>query len=427
LGIGGGGIFFEVWDGILPQNPIFVLVNQKHFQTKRQSCVFFFFIWQKRRKPSAVSEMLNAMTRSIRYNTKDQAAFQAAVRKAIDNYFKITGQSTKGNLQMYLKIAFFAIWMIAAYVLLLLLVDTVAEVFIFYLLFGFGAMFFTINVAHDASHQALFKDRRLNKIFSHTWGLVGFSTYFWELKHHDSHHNFVNVIDYDADITPSPLLRLTPRTPYRWFHRYQHVYAFLLYAIFGPFSLIVREFRLLSIRQFGNTTVKHPPHTLLRLVLLKLTYVGWALVIPALVIPLPFWVVFAAFWVMLMASGMYAIIVLAVPHLNEEALFIEPNAEGVLHTNWYNHVLETTVDYAPKSRLLNWFSAGLNTHVLHHLFPNICHIHYYDLSPIIEDVAKAHGVAYHKMSFWAAIRGHFALVKALGRQESRMEHKVIIG
>ncbi len=367
------------------------------------------------------------MTRSIRYNTKDQAAFQAAVRKAVDNYFKITGQSTKGNLQMYLKIAFFAIWMIAAYALLLLVVDTVAEVFIFYLLFGFGAMFFTINVAHDASHQALFKDRRTNKIFSHAWGLVGFSTYFWELKHHDSHHNFVNVIDYDADITPSPLLRLTPRTPYRWFHRYQHVYAIFLYAIFGPFSLIVREFRLLSMRQFGNTTVKHPPRTLLRLVLLKASYVVWALVIPTLVIPLPFWVVFAAFWVMLMASGIYAIIVLAIPHLNEEALFVEPNAEGMLHTNWYNHVLETTVDYAPKSRLLNWFSAGLNTHVPHHLFPNICHIHYYDLSPIIENVAKEYGVAYHKMSFWSAIRGHFALVKELGQTESRMDYKVISG
>lgn len=364
------------------------------------------------------------MTKAIRYNTKDQAVFQAAVRKAIDDYFKRTGQSTKGNLQMYLKITFFAIWMIGGYALLLF-ADTVAEVFAFYLLFGFGAMFFAINVAHDASHQALFKDRRLNKIFSHAWGLVGFSTYFWELKHHDSHHNFVNVIDYDADITPSPLLRLTPRTPYRWFHRYQHVYAFLLYAIFGPFSLVVREFRLFAVHRFGNTTVQHPPFTLLRLVLLKLAYISWALFIPALLIPLSFWVVFAAFGVMMMASGIYALLVLAAPHLNEVASFVEPDQEGMLHTNWYNHVLETTVDCSPKSRVLNWFSAGLNTHVPHHLFPNICHIHYYDLSQVIENVAKAHGVAYHKMSLWRALTGHFALIKALGHREPQTERMVI--
>lgn len=366
------------------------------------------------------------MTTAIRYNTKDQPAFQKAVRQALDDYFKTTGQSIKGNRPMYLKTAFFGVWMVVGYILLLRS-DTPMAVWLNYQFFGFGTLFFALTVAHDASHQALFRNKHLNKLFSYGFNLIGLSTYFWELKHHESHHSFTNVVDYDSDISPTPILRLHPRAEYRWYHRYQRWYVFLLYAIFGPLTLLIREFRLYRIHRYGNTTVQHPPYTLLRLIVQKASYIAWALVVPALVVPVSFWTVLAAFWVMMVLSGIYAIIVLAAPHINLVSAYKVPNQEGVLNTNWYNHTLETTVDCSPASRLLNWLTGGLNTHVPHHLFPNICHIHYYDLSPIIERVAKEHGVVYHKSSLWGALKSHFGLISALSQEDSHLENRVVMG
>lgn len=128
---------------------------------------------------------------------------------------------------------------------------------------------------------------------------------------------------------------------------------------------------------------------------------------------------------MSMTIGIYAIIILAIPHLNAITYFKVPDEQGMLNTNWFNHTLETTLDYGPKSRLQNWFAGGLNTHVPHHLFPNICHIHYYNLCPVIEKVAKEYGVPYHKATLWEAVKGHFTLITELRLQYRKSERWVI--
>ena len=61
---------------------------------------------------------------------------------------------------------------------------------------------------------------------------------------------------------------------------------------------------------------------------------------------------------------------------------------------WAEHQVETTVDFARDSRVLNWYLGGLNFQIEHHLFPKICHVHYRALAPIVEQVCRQHGVRY---------------------------------
>jgi linoleoyl-CoA desaturase len=43
---------------------------------------------------------------------------------------------------------------------------------------------------------------------------------------------------------------------------------------------------------------------------------------------------------------------------------------------WAIHQLFTTTNFAPKNKIVNWYTGGLNHQIEHHIFPNISHIHY---------------------------------------------------
>jgi linoleoyl-CoA desaturase len=60
---------------------------------------------------------------------------------------------------------------------------------------------------------------------------------------------------------------------------------------------------------------------------------------------------------------------------------------------------------------------GLNFQVEHHLFPKVCSVHYPAINPIVQEVAKKHGVAYHcHPTLRAAIKSHYLTLKKFGRQ-----------
>jgi linoleoyl-CoA desaturase len=65
--------------------------------------------------------------------------------------------------------------------------------------------------------------------------------------------------------------------------------------------------------------------------------------------------------------------------------------------------------------LLSWYVGGLNYQIEHHLFPRVCHVHYRNLSPIVERLAAKHGVPYNDYpTLWQAIRSHYRMLKRLG-------------
>ena len=83
--------------------------------------------------------------------------------------------------------------------------------------------------------------------------------------------------------------------------------------------------------------------------------------------------------------------------------------------NWFAHQLHTTSNFASNSRLFSWFVGGLNFQVEHHLFPNICHVHYKKISPIVKKTAEEFGLPYHSFrTFFDALSCHTRQLKKLG-------------
>jgi linoleoyl-CoA desaturase len=95
-----------------------------------------------------------------------------------------------------------------------------------------------------------------------------------------------------------------------------------------------------------------------------------------------------------------------------------PDDSGNVEADWAVNQLVNTANFAPKARLFSWYVGGLNFQIEHHLFPNICHIHYRHISKIVEDTAKEFRLPYHSYkTFYGALVDHTKLLYTLGNKD----------
>ena len=93
----------------------------------------------------------------------------------------------------------------------------------------------------------------VNGLMSFTLDLLGASSFLWRLKHNVMHHAYPNVEGLDPDIEAgSPLLRLAPWQPRGAHHRFQHLYVWLLYALFPLQWWFVDDLRELATGRIGG-------------------------------------------------------------------------------------------------------------------------------------------------------------------------------
>ena len=82
---------------------------------------------------------------------------------------------------------------------------------------------------------------------------------------------------------------------------------------------------------------------------------------------------------------------------------------------WADHQLATTVDFSRSNLLLSWLLGGLNFQVEHHLFPRICHVHYPQLSKIIEQTCLDCGIPFRSHhSFFSGVSSHYRWLRRMG-------------
>ncbi|MFQ5693495.1 MAG: fatty acid desaturase [Nitrospinota bacterium] len=89
---------------------------------------------------------------------------------------------------------------------------------------------------------------------------------------------------------------------------------------------------------------------------------------------------------------------------------------GSIDNEWAIHQVETTADFAPKNKVAAWYLGGLNFQIEHHLFPEICHIHYTAISKIVEKTCRDFSIFYVSYpTVRSAIAAHYRFLRTLGR------------
>ena len=343
------------------------------------------------------------------------------MKNRVNSYFKENEIPRNANREMYLKTAtIFGVYF-ATYALILS--GVISNILVLFLLWGFMGLGITIigcSIMHDSLHGSYAPKRIGSFIADLPANILGVSATIWKIQHNVLHHTYTNIEGADADIEHRYVLRFSPYQPLKWFHRYQHIYAIVLYSI-STLLWVVRkdyvkpfEYKKLGLIKPG----KEFRNLYLRILAWKVAYFAFYIVLPALVMPVPFWMVILMFCAMHVAAGIFMTLIFQSAHVVPDAEFHLPE-EQMIEENFSVHQLHTTANFATNNRALTWLIGGLNYQVEHHLFPNICHVHYPKVSKIIRETTKEYNMPYHhQRTFLVAIINHFKMLKKLGRIQS---------
>jgi linoleoyl-CoA desaturase len=283
--------------------------------------------------------------------------------------------------------------------------------------YGIGALLFAINVGHDGAHATLSRHSWINQTALYgSFMLIGADPYLWQLRHVRSHHVFPNVNGSDIDIDSNVFLRLSPNHPKRWYQRYQHIYAPLIFWLVDVHTVFIQDIQYLFKRELANMTdIRHPPTAYAGFVLCKVVFLGIVFVAPVLVLPIPWWQVLIGALLMSFVSSCAFVYLLIGTHFAEETAFPTPDKHGHLPHDWATHAMMTSLDWNPYSRVAHAIAGGSNAHAAHHLFPNVSHTHYREITRLIAKVAAEFGVPHHVTVFHRMLRSHFGFLRSMAR------------
>ncbi len=351
---------------------------------------------------------------NIRYQPETDLFF-ATLKKRIDGYFEHTQVSKYANTTFYIKAGLLTIAYFACYFFTLYSNPSTA-VYLCYIAMGPIAIFMGLNIAHDAAHGAISPKPSVNKALLLTFDLLGANSYIWRNRHVFSHHSYPNILNQDADLKQTPLVRIFPSDRLLKTQRYQHVYMPLLYMLYTLNWLVVRDFqdfRKDRIGSFRNNQINKTE--VFKLLGFKLLYFSYILIIPMVFSGFFWWQIVLGYLLMNAAAGITITLALVPAHVASTSHFPLPDNTGLMPHSWSRHQLLTTTDYATSSPIINWLMGGFNHHIIHHLFPKICHVHYKKLTPLIKETAAEFGITYnYENSLLNAYVSHFKLLRKNG-------------
>lgn len=348
--------------------------------------------------------------------TNPNPSFHSEIKKRINRYFDENGISPTGNAQLYTK----AILLITAFAALYvhLVFFTPAHwgwIFAESVILGLVIAAIGFNIMHDGAHGSFSKSKPVNILAAFTLNLLGGSSFMWNMKHNVIHHAYTNVDGVDDDIDIKPFMRMSSSQPKYKAHKYQHIYFWFLYALLYIFWIFYSDYQKYFKNSIGEMPLKKMSFAdhaifwgfkvlnLFLYIALPIMTMGWQM-----------WLL--SFLTFSLVAGLVLSIVFQLAHTVEHTAFPTPDeTTNRLEDEWAIHQIRTTANFAMDNKLVCWFVGGLNFQIEHHLFPKVSHIHYPQISRIIQKACEEYNIqyiAYPKVRI--AVQSHVNFLKEMG-------------
>jgi linoleoyl-CoA desaturase len=356
---------------------------------------------------------------SVKWEKKEMAQFFPTLKKRVDTYFTTNAIKKQGNSTLYIKAIILLTIYIAPFVCMLVFPLPNSIQILLWALMGIALAGIGMSVMHDANHGAFSKNKTLNYLMGHTLNLLGGSVCNWKMQHNVLHHTYTNIANMDEDIDDKLLMRFCPHSERKAHHRFQFIYVVFFYAILTLYWVTLKDFvQYIQYRKHQVFCEEKKSHSrkLIQILAMKAVYYFVILYIPIALFGLPFWTTILGFIVMQAIAGFILALIFQLAHTVEGTSHPMPNEVGVIENDWAIHQLQTTANFARKSRWISWYVGGLNFQVEHHLFPYISHVHYPKIAEIVKQTAEEHGVPYlENKTLLSAVNSHFSFLYQLGK------------
>lgn len=360
-----------------------------------------------------------AERKTVKFPHATSKSFSKELRKRVNQYFKEHKLSKKANGRMRWKTVSVLLLYLLPFAGLFFVGSNLLAIFLLFTAMGIGMSAVGMGLMHDAVHGAYHEKGWVNRWLGSSIYLICGNYTTWKYQHNILHHTYTNIEGLDEDLETRGLIRLHPNQAWKKFHRAQMWYAPFLYGLLTLNWVVLKDFA--QLRRYQKTglarfSAKEARQEWLKLVLTKALYLGIFLVLPMIFVPVaPYWIVLG-FVLMHFVAGFTLSFIFQLAHVVDHVDTFTPPLSGKMDDAWMEHQLRTTSNFARNNKLVGWFVGGLNFQVEHHLFPNICHIHYPALSQIVEKTAQEFGLPYnHHRSMREAVRSHLKSLKHYGQ------------
>lgn len=355
---------------------------------------------------------------SLSFSRNDPAKFFRTLNKRVNTYFKENNIKRTGDWRIWLKTVVMFTLFLAPYFLMLTMDFNGWIQLLFTVIMGIGMAGIGMNVMHDGNHGSFSNKEWINNLMGSSIYILAGNVYNWKVQHNVLHHTYTNIHGHDEDLEAGRILRFSKHSEWQKHHKFQHYYSILLYGLLTINWAITTDFiqmkrymkRKLSYGKFPN-----PVANWSKLVISKIVYVSIWIVIPMIFVDVAWWKILIGFFVMHYTAGLILSVVFQLAHVMDEAEMPLPEENGTMKNTWAIHQLKTTVNFGAKSKIINWYTGGLNHQVEHHIFPNISHVHYDKISKIVKATAKEFNLPYNEYKTTRkAIAAHFRYLKEMG-------------
>jgi len=355
----------------------------------------------------------------VRQNSRERE-FALEVRKRVRAYFKDNNKSIHGNFSMYLKSLIILSVYLAPFIIILTSSISPWTALLLAVIMGVGEAGVGMSIMHDGVHRAYSPKKWVNDLAASTMFLLGSNIFNWKIQHNFKHHTFTNIFGYDPDISELKIIRLCQYGPLKKYHRYQHFYSFPLYGLMTFARLFGEIGVLLDYNRKGITAEQNvdPTWQLVKLIVIKIVYFAVIIGLPLYFTDFAFWQILIGFIALHVTAGMIMSTVFQMAHVVEGTDQRIVDKDQTINNDWLVHQLRTTSDFGRKNGLFSWYIGGLDFQIEHHIFQNICHVHYPAIAPIVESTAKEYGFNYNlKPTVFHALGSHYRRLRELGKEE----------
>ena len=358
--------------------------------------------------------------KAIKFSRVDSTKFFKTLNKRINEYFKEKNLKKTGNWKLYLKtIVMFSIFLTPYFLILTVEMSQWLQLLLTVVI-GVGMAGVGMNVMHDGNHGSFSSKKWVNNLMGSSIYILAGNAFNWKVQHNVLHHTYTNIQGHDEDIDAGRVIRFSKHADWHKMHKYQQYYSVFLYGLLTINWAITTDFKqMYQYLKRGLSYGKSPNPTTQWTILAisKIIYVLVWIVIPIVVLNLAWWKILIGFFVMHYVAGLILSITFQLAHVMPDTEMPLPDGEGNIKNTWAIHQLFTTANFAPKNKLVGWFTGGLNRQIEHHLFSHISHVHYKDLAKIVKKTAKEFNLPYNEYKTTRkAIALHFQQLKELGKK-----------
>lgn len=324
--------------------------------------------------------------------------FSADLYSEVSDYLDKGYKRSVAQWFLYGKAMLIVVMYAWSYYLFVFESTTFGALLIHALFLGICHVLIPVNIVHDAIHKAFSRNIFVNELALWSLILVGADPFMYRKKHLESHASYSEGSPHSAIETQELLMKKDKESSV-------HYVFYLFYAFY---MIYVRDF-VLYLKDRAECGLGRWAALLTS----KAVYGFVILVAPFLLVDLAWWQISLGIYTIYLTITILLVIILLMPTDPME------NFRGIdseqPNESWVTEIMRHYVDFSPQSHLLNQISGGSNMNVVHHLFPEINHMHYVEISKILSKASIAHNVSYSTQNVSRVIGIHINYIRKIHR------------